>query len=44
MAHSWFKQWKVEWAADAGPIEWDEFATAFMDKFFPLELREVKVL
>ncbi|KAF3628898.1 hypothetical protein FXO38_27977 [Capsicum annuum] len=29
---------------DAGPIEWEEFITAFLDRFFPQELREAKVL
>ncbi|KAF3640037.1 putative ribonuclease H protein-like [Capsicum annuum] len=42
MFHSWFKKWKVEKAIDAGPMEWENFATAFLDRFFPLELREAK--
>ena len=29
---------------DAGPIEWEEFVTTFLDKFFPQELRKAKVL
>ncbi|PHT30800.1 Carotenoid 9,10(9',10')-cleavage dioxygenase 1, partial [Capsicum baccatum] len=44
VAHTWFKQWKVESVGDAWPIEWEEFATVFLDIFFPLELRESKVL
>ncbi|KAF3626154.1 hypothetical protein FXO38_29429 [Capsicum annuum] len=28
----------------SGPIEWEEFASAFLDRIFPLELREAKVL
>ncbi|KAF3677218.1 hypothetical protein FXO38_03907 [Capsicum annuum] len=44
MDHTWFKQWKVERGVDTGPIEWEDFTTAFLDKFFPLELREAKVL
>ncbi|KAF3654391.1 hypothetical protein FXO38_15181 [Capsicum annuum] len=35
---------QVDRGTDAEPIEWEEFATAFLDKFFPLELREAKVL
>ena len=28
---------------DAGPLDWEEFKVAFLDRFFPLELREAKV-
>ena len=38
VAHVWFKQWKSERPDDAGPVEWEEFASAFLDRFFPLEL------
>ncbi|KAF3652469.1 putative uroporphyrinogen decarboxylase, chloroplastic-like [Capsicum annuum] len=34
----------ANWGTDAEPIEWKEFATTFLDRFFPLELREAKVL
>lgn len=44
VAHTWFKQWKVNRVADAGPIEWEEFTTTFIDRFFPLDLREARVL
>lgn len=27
----------------AGPIKWEEFKGAFLDSFFPKELRKVKV-
>ncbi|PHU14172.1 putative alpha,alpha-trehalose-phosphate synthase [UDP-forming] 8 [Capsicum chinense] len=37
-------RWKSERLDDAGPIEWEEFITAFLDRFFPQELREAKVL
>lgn len=43
-SHSGFNQWKAEKEDDAGPIEWKEFATVFLNRFFPLELREAKVL
>ncbi|KAF3633950.1 hypothetical protein FXO38_25345 [Capsicum annuum] len=43
VAHTWYKQWKSERLDDVGPIEWEEFASAFLDRFFPLELREAKV-
>ena len=42
--HTWFKQWKVDRGTDAEPIEWKEFATAFLDRFFSLEPRKSKVL
>ena len=44
MAHTWFKKWKVDRGVDAGPIEWEEFSMAFLDRFFLLELKEAKVL
>ena len=44
VAHTWYKQWKVDRGVDAGPVEWEEFAITFLDRFFPLELREDKVL
>ncbi|KAF3660182.1 hypothetical protein FXO37_13625 [Capsicum annuum] len=44
VAHTWFKKWKADRAADTGPIEWKEFATTFLDRVFPLELSEDKVL
>ena len=34
--HTWFKQWKVDRGIDAEPIEWEEFATTFLEIFFPL--------
>ncbi|PHU30275.1 hypothetical protein BC332_02368 [Capsicum chinense] len=37
-------QWKVDRGTNAEPIEWEEFDTVFQDRFFPLELREAKVL
>ena len=39
-----FKKWKIDRGIDVGPIEWEEFSTTFLDRFFPLELRESKVL
>lgn len=44
VANTSYKQWKSEKPDDAGPIEWKEFVTVFLDRFFPLELREAKVL
>ena len=27
-----------------GPLDWEKFKAAFLDRFFPLEMREAKVL
>ena len=42
VAHIWFEQWKELRGVDVLPT-WDEFKTAFLDHFFPLELREAKM-
>jgi len=39
----WFNQWKEERTIDANPLDWDKFKGAFLDRFFPFELRETKV-
>jgi len=31
-------------AVDAGPLDWEKFKVEFLDRFFPLEMREAKVL
>ncbi|PHT60097.1 Pentatricopeptide repeat-containing protein, mitochondrial [Capsicum baccatum] len=33
---------QVDRGTDAEPIEWEDFAAVFLDRFFPLELREAK--
>ncbi|KAK4721548.1 hypothetical protein R3W88_011781 [Solanum pinnatisectum] len=40
VAQIWYEQWKDNRPVEAGPIEWKEFQEAFLDRFFPLELRE----
>ena len=35
VAHTWYKEWKYEKIDDEGPIEWEEFVMAFIDRFFP---------
>ena len=44
MAHTYFNQLKVDRVIDVGPIEWEEFTTIFLDRLFPLEMKEAKVL
>src|SRR5688572_13671249 len=41
-AEIWFEQWKELRGVDALPT-WDEFKTAFLDHFFPHELRKAKM-
>ncbi|WMV09048.1 hypothetical protein MTR67_002433 [Solanum verrucosum] len=39
-----FNQWKEGRAEDAGPFDWEKFKDAFLERLFPLEMREAKVL
>ncbi|WMV46736.1 hypothetical protein MTR67_040121 [Solanum verrucosum] len=32
----WFKQWKEQKDIDVGPLDWEKFKGAFLDRFFPL--------
>ncbi|WMV38183.1 hypothetical protein MTR67_031568 [Solanum verrucosum] len=38
----WFKQWKEKRFIDEGPLDWEKFKGVFLDRFFPLEMRETK--
>ncbi|KAH0758100.1 hypothetical protein KY290_021593 [Solanum tuberosum] len=40
----WYNQWKEGRPKDAGPLDWEKFKGTFLDRFFPLEMREAKVL
>ncbi|XP_049381677.1 uncharacterized protein LOC125846323 [Solanum stenotomum] len=42
VSHIWLTQWKENRGTDAFPITWECFNEAFVDKFFPRELREAK--
>src|SRR5688572_17238643 len=42
VAQIWLEQWRELREVDVLP-SWDEFKTAFLDHFFPLELREAKM-
>ncbi|WMV25523.1 hypothetical protein MTR67_018908 [Solanum verrucosum] len=44
VAQVWFNQWKGERKVDVGPLDWEKFKVAFLDRFFPFEMREAKVL
>ena len=43
IAQIWFNQWKASRAFDDGPITWEEFKVAFLNHYFPMELREAKM-
>ena len=43
VARVWFNQWVDNRGVDADLFGWEEFKVAFLDRFFPLELREAKV-
>lgn len=40
----WYEQWADERGQEAGPISYDEFICGFFDLFFPINLREAKVV
>ncbi|WMV46711.1 hypothetical protein MTR67_040096 [Solanum verrucosum] len=44
VAEVWFNQWKEERVVDVGPLVWNKFKRVFLDSFFPLYMREAKVL
>jgi len=44
VAQTWFNQWKEGRPKDAGPLDWKTFKASFLNRFFPLEMREAKVL
>ncbi|WMV19434.1 hypothetical protein MTR67_012819, partial [Solanum verrucosum] len=33
VASVWFNQWKEERTVDAGPLDWEKFKVAFLDRF-----------
>ncbi|WMV18595.1 hypothetical protein MTR67_011980 [Solanum verrucosum] len=44
VAEAWFEKLRDERPIGADPIDWGVFKTAFLDRFFPLELREQKLV
>ncbi|WMV34431.1 hypothetical protein MTR67_027816 [Solanum verrucosum] len=43
VAQAWYTQWKRNRPVEAGPINWEVFKKAFLDRFFPREKREAKM-
>ncbi|KAH0636401.1 hypothetical protein KY289_036316 [Solanum tuberosum] len=44
VAQIWFNHWKEERVVDVDLLKWERFKSAFLDRFFPLKMREAKVL
>ena len=42
VADIWYTKWKDNRGANAAPITWECFSETFLDRFFPIELREAK--
>ena len=43
VAQTWYTQWKDNTTLIEGPISWEIFRRTFLDRFLPMEKREVKV-
>ncbi|MDV3192348.1 MAG: retrotransposon gag domain-containing protein, partial [Candidatus Phytoplasma australasiaticum] len=43
VSNVWYNQWEESKGENAEPATWEEFETAFLDHFFPQELKEAKV-
>ena len=44
VAQVWFEKWRVERPLESDLVDWEEFKEAFLDRFFPLEWREKKMV
>ena len=44
MGQVWFKQWRDERPLRDVPVHWEAFKEAFQDMFYPLKLREKKMV
>ena len=43
VAYDWVQMWNKGRKKDTAPMTWQLFQDAFLDRFFPLELREAKI-
>ena len=43
VVQAWCKMWQHSRVLGGDPITWDLFKIAFLDRFFPREMREAKV-
>ena len=44
MSQAWYVQWRDNRPLRGGPVTWETFKKAFLDQFFPREMREAKVV
>ena len=44
VAQTWFVKWRDNRTLKGGPLTWEIFKKAFIDRFFPREMREAKVV
>ncbi|WMV19234.1 hypothetical protein MTR67_012619 [Solanum verrucosum] len=44
VAHVWSNKWKEDMTVDADPLDWEKFKVVSLDRIFPLEMNEAKVL
>ncbi|XP_059306403.1 uncharacterized protein LOC132057821 [Lycium ferocissimum] len=42
IANTWYESWELSRGEDAPDATWDEFTSAFLDHFMPIEVREAK--
>ena len=40
MARTWYVQWRDNRSLRGGPVTWEVFKKAFLDRFFPREKRK----
>ena len=44
MAQAWNVKWRVDRSLKGGPVTWEVFKKAFLDRFFPRDMRENKLV
>ena len=44
VAQAWYVQWRDNRPLRGGPVTWEVFKKYFLDRFFPMEKREAKVV
>ena len=44
VAQAWYIQWRDNRPLRGGPVTWEVFKKVFLDRFFPRENREAKVV
>ena len=44
VAQTWYVQWRDNRSLRGGPVTWEVFKNAFLDRFFPRDKSEAKVV